>query len=87
VPTLIERQDALVALLLPVHRKFIAAGHSAGGAYAGQRSKVKRPHIEEMRAAGYSQREAAASAQQCDEMAWLTASCDALEQQMATGAA
>lgn len=75
--TLIQRQEALMARLEPVHRRFIAMGNSGGGAYAGQRSRLKHVHIAEMRAAGYSQREAAESAQQCDEVARLNADCDA----------
>ena len=75
--TLIQRQGRLVAQLEPIHRKFMKLGNSGGGAYAGMRSRVKHRHIEEMRAAGYSQREAAESAQQCDEVARLNADCDA----------
>lgn len=75
--TLIQRQNGLVAQLEPIHRKFIKLGNSGGGAYAGMRSRVKHRHIEEMRAAGYSQREAAESAQQCDEVARLNADHDA----------
>ena len=75
--TLIQRQDKLVGQLEPIHRQFINQKNSGGGAYAGMRSRVKHRHIAEMRAAGYSQREAAESAQQCDEVARLNADCDA----------
>lgn len=71
--TLIQRQDALVAQLETVHRRFMTLGHGAGGAYGGNRSRMKHRHIAELRAAGYSQREAAESAQQCDEVAYLNA--------------
>lgn len=74
--TLMQRQDALVAKLEPVHRRFIGMGNSGGGAYAGQRSRLKHVHIAEMRAAGYSRSEAAESAQQCDDVARLNAAHD-----------
>jgi hypothetical protein len=78
--SLITRQDALVAQLQPVHAKRIRLG--AGGWWAGTRSRFKNAHIAEMVAAGYSRREAAESAQQCDEMAQLNADHDALIAQM-----
>ena len=74
--TLVQRQDACVAQLEPIHRCFIALGNGGGGAYAGKRSRVKHQHIAEMRAAGYSQREAAESASQCDDIAILNARCE-----------
>lgn len=80
--TLVQRQNACVALLEPVHRRFIAIGHSAGGAYAGARSRIKYRHINEMRKAGYTQREAAESAQQCDDIARLNADHDVLMAQL-----
>ena len=88
--TLIQRQDACVALLEPIHRRFITLGIYGGGAYAGMRSRVKHQHIAVMRAAGYSQREAAESAQQCDDVARLNADHELLMAQMgakATGSA
>lgn len=74
MPTLIERQDRLVATLVTIHRRRLAecCGRIDGMA-AGQRSRAKRLHIEEMRAAGYTQREAADSASQCDDVACLIA--------------
>lgn len=80
--SLIQRQDALVALLEPVHRKYIKLGNSAGGAYAGTRSRLKNRHIAEMRAAGYSKSEAAESAQQCDEVAYRNADYEILMERM-----
>lgn len=80
--TLVQRQDACVALLEPIHRHYIALGNGGGGAYAGKRARVKHQHIAAMRAAGYSQREAAESAQQCDDMARLNADYDLLMAQL-----
>lgn len=75
--TLIQRQDALVAKLLPIHLKRInECGGRVYGDIAGARSKTKRLHIEELIAAGYSKREAADSASQCDDMACLYAACE-----------
>jgi hypothetical protein len=85
--TLIQRQSELVAQLEPVHRKFIRMGHAGGGAYAGMRSRIKHKHIEEMRTAGYTQREAAESAHQCDEVAYLNADHDVFIEQMGTALA
>lgn len=68
--TLIQRQDALVAQLEPVYRKRRAHGY-LGAHLAAQRSRAKRLHCEEMRAAGYTQREAMESAQQADDVACL----------------
>ena len=81
-PTLVQRQDALVAKLQPIHAKYIALGNGGGGAYAGERAKAKRGHIEEMVAAGYTKREAAESAQQCDDVAYRNADYEALEAQL-----
>ena len=80
--TLIERQDKLVVLLQPVHAKRIQMGHGAGGWWGGTRSRLKHRHITEMVAAGYTRREAAESAQQCDDIAYLNADHEALVQQM-----
>lgn len=71
--TLIQRQNALVAQLEPIHLLFIGMGTGGGGAYSGHRARLKRQHIEDMRKAGHSQREAAESAQQCDDVARLKA--------------
>lgn len=68
--TLIQRQTRHVEALRQVCAERIRRGYM-GGDLAGKRAKLNRAHIEEMRAAGYSQREAAESAQQCWDMAWL----------------
>ncbi|RUR71950.1 hypothetical protein EJP67_33380 [Variovorax guangxiensis] len=52
-------------------------GHGSGGWWGGTRSKFKNRHISELIAAGYSRREAAESAQQCDDMAALNADYEA----------
>ena len=81
-PSLVQRQDALVAQLQPVHHFFIKLGHGAGGAYAGHRARIKHGHIKEMMAAGYSASEAAESAKQCDDVARLNADHDVLNEQL-----
>lgn len=78
--TLIARQQQLVALLQPIHRQRIEG--SSGGRFGGLRSRHKHKHVEEMVAAGYTRREAAESAQQCDDIAHLNADHDALVRQM-----
>ena len=50
--TLIQRQNALVAQLEPIHLRFIGMGTGGGGAYSGHRARLKRQHIEDMRKAG-----------------------------------
>ena len=72
--SLIERQQRLVDKLEPIYRARIAQGYAGmPGWLAGPRSRANRLHIEELRAAGYSQREAADSAQQCNDIAQLNA--------------
>ncbi len=85
--TLIQRQDKLVAELEPVHRRRLQIGHGAGGWYGGTRSRLKHRHIEEMIAAGYSRREAAESAQQCDDVAYRNADYNSLMVQLQGGVA
>lgn len=71
--SLITRQDALVAKLEPIYRQYLQQGW-IGSALAGQRSKAKRLHAEEMMGCGYTKDEAWASAKQCDQVAQLNAS-------------
>lgn len=70
--TLIERQDRHVAALEPIYRDRFARGWM-GQDLCGRRARLNRKHVEELRAAGYSQREAAQSASDCCDMAALNA--------------
>lgn len=70
--TLIQRQDALVAKLEPVYKRFFKFGYMGQDAI-GIRSKAKRLHREEMEAAGYTKQEAIDSAQDCDGIAYRNA--------------
>ena len=74
--SLIERQERHVAALESIYRQRLARGYM-GGDLCGRRAVLNRRHIEEMRGAGYSQREATESAQQCCDMAALNAGSDA----------
>ena len=75
--SLIERQQRLVTQLEPIYRDRIAQGYAGMPNWLiGRRSKANRLHIEEMRAAGYSRREAAESAQQCNDIAALNAAAE-----------
>ncbi len=68
--SLIQMQDRHVAALEPIYR----AGHKRGyidGALRHQLHNENYRHIDEMIAAGYSKREAAASSIQCNDMAGL----------------
>lgn len=66
--TLIQRQDALVEQLMPIYRERLSRGWM-GQDLCGKRSRINRMHIESMLRDGYSQREAAESAQQCNDVA------------------
>lgn len=78
MPTLIERQSALVAQVTPIYRERLERGWM-GQDLSGQRSRLNRLHIEAMLRDGYSRREAAESAQQCNDVASLNAACDHAE--------
>lgn len=82
MPTLIERQEACIRQLVPIHRRRLDQCRGrVDGMCAGQRSRAKRLHIEEMLAAGYSKKEAADSAAQCDDMACLLVNAEQAERQ------
>lgn len=83
--TLIQRQDALVAKLEPIHRDCIARGWK-GEAAIGTRSKLKRLHREEMMKAGYTRDEARQSAEDCDQVAFRNADHAALAAQLGVAA-
>lgn len=76
--TLIQRQDALVARLVPIYRERLQRGWM-GQDLCGLRAKANRLHIEDMLAAGYTRQQAAESAQQCNDMASLIAGCEHAE--------
>ena len=85
--TLIQRQAALVAQLESLYKTHFSMGHKAfSGKTIGTRSKLKRLHVEDMLKAGYSKQEAQASAEQCNDVAYLNADCHAFETQMGVAA-
>ena len=72
--SLIQRQDALVAKLEPIYFARISSGRPGMDcSSAGQRSRAKRLHAEELMAAGYSRDEAWQSANDCDQVAYRNA--------------
>lgn len=68
--SLIQRQDRLVASLEPIYKKAAERGY-VGNDTTGAAARIKRGHIEEMLAAGYTKPEAAESAEACSDTAWL----------------
>ena len=70
--TLIQRQDALVKKLVQVHMERLSRGWF-GQDLQAKRSIARRLHVQELVAAGYTKKDAADSAQQCDDVACLEA--------------
>lgn len=68
--SLIQRQNRLVARLEPIYKKAAEAGY-LGNDTIGAAARAKRGHIKEMLEAGYTELEAAESAEACSDTAWL----------------
>lgn len=82
--SLIQRQDALIAILQPVHAMHIKQGFLYGDQIA-KKSIAKMKHRKELVEAGYSTQQAKESVFRCDEVAYRNADHEDLMQKMGAG--